>query len=190
MCFSCWVIFGRFLFSNPQRIGRIKVQYSVVLDVNLGHAIVGCRQQKAVVKSDLKRSRFQVAIPVGAFAFFAESQMPLADDGCLLIGSLQDRRQSFHAWPDDRRTVWRRDAGSFFAKRVAACQERVASRCASRRTAVAASKSQTFACEPIDIRCRKFSGSVTRNVSVTEVVCHNHDDVRRTIFGRQRTDAG
>ena len=98
----------------------------MVFHVNLWHTIVRRRQQEATVEADFERTRIEVAVPVRPFSFFAKAKMPLADDGSFVASPFQNRRDGFDSRLNDRRSVGRRDPGSFFTKRVAASEEGVA----------------------------------------------------------------
>ena len=51
------VVRARLFSADPKWIIRIEILYVMILDVNLRHAVVGSRQQKAMVKPYLKRAR-------------------------------------------------------------------------------------------------------------------------------------
>ena len=55
---------GRFIIAHPKRVRRIKIEDAVVFHINLGYPVVGGRQKKVVVKTDLAWTGFQVVIPV------------------------------------------------------------------------------------------------------------------------------
>ena len=65
------VVVGRFLIAHPERIGWIKIENLVIFDENLWNAIVGRGQQKALIKTNLKRTGIQLPVPIGPLPFFA-----------------------------------------------------------------------------------------------------------------------
>ncbi len=170
------MIGARLLVPDPQRIGRIEIRNAVIVDIDLRHAVVGGRQQKASVETDFERPRLQVAIPIGPI-LATQSEVPLADDCGGVTGSLKKRRDGFGSRLDDGRRVGRRDAGAFSAKRIGSRQQRISRRRAGGSRAVAAGESQAFAGSRSMFGVLQRRCAVTGNIAVAEIVGHDDDDV-------------
>ena len=171
------MIRGRFFSSNPEGIGGVEVEDAAFGDVDLRDAVVGGGEEEVVVEADLARAGLEFAIPIGAFSFFTEAEVPFADDAGLVAGFFHEVWEGESAFVDDEVAVWRRDSGAGLAEGIGAGEEGVACRGAGGRRAVAAGEALATGGELIDVRGLEGGGSVAGEVTVAHVIGHDDDDV-------------
>ena len=79
-----------------------------------------------MIKSDFARSGFDFTVPVGAFSFDAQSEVPFADHSRAVAGFFHQVREGHGVLVDDEVSVGGRDSGPFFTKSVSAREKGIA----------------------------------------------------------------
>ena len=134
--------------AHLDRIGPVETYHTAILEIDGRHSVAGCREQEAVVEADLERSGSNLSVPVDVA--FTQPEVPLADDGRLVAGTLEHRSESWLARTDDRGCIARQDLGAA-AKAMLAGEQRVPRRRAGRRGAVAVREEDALGREPTDV---------------------------------------
>ena len=183
------MVTGGFFVTDPERIFRVEIQHAVVLHVDLRDAVVRGGQEEIVIEAELARTGRDDAVPIGAFAFGTETEVPFADDRGFVAGGFGDVGDRKCVRRDDEVAVGRGHAGAFAPEGIATGEKRVACRRAGGSGAVTAREPQSFSGEAVDVRRLERGSTIGGDVAVPEVIGHDDNDIR-FLSGEKRRESG
>src|SRR6476619_7503419 len=103
MIASGGLVADRAAVAHPNWIGGVEPHDAMVLDIDAGHAIASGGNQEAIIKTELKRPRLDVAIPIEIAG--SEPQVPLADDARGIAGGFERTGERRRAGGNNERGI-------------------------------------------------------------------------------------
>src|SRR4030042_2088108 len=110
------------LIADRYRIAGLKSCNSPVLHVYTWHPVACCRDYKTVVKSDIKWTRCDFAIPVWS-SFRTKTKMPFANSSCNVTCILEHSGYGCFTRKDDSRSISGQYAGTLPTPGIFTCQQ-------------------------------------------------------------------
>ena len=170
--------FKIFLITHFNRSRFIVIGYLTILDKHTRNTVARCGHNVMIIKPQIAQRGREGSVPILLACLVAQSQMPLAECSGSISCTLEHVGHCILGWTDNHPCITGRNIGIRFAPGIFSSQQRIAGRCTGGSYRMCIGKADTFFCQLIDIRCFYILGSVTFQVSISQVVSIDDDDIR------------